>query len=75
MLNVPAIKLPLFIELIQAGLPPGTTLNVFPFNPEHYKDKFVPDHELIAKQKELDELGGPPIDEHENPYFAPPVMK
>lgn len=74
MVNVLAVKLPLFIEILQAGLPAGTTLHVFPFDPEHYKERYVPDHDLIAKQKELDELGGPPDDiGHENPFFAAPV--
>lgn len=73
MVNVPAVKLPLFLELIQAGLPAGSTLNVFPFNLEHYKERYVPDHDLITKRKELDELGGPPDDDHENPFFQDPI--
>lgn len=56
-------------------MPEGTTLNVFPYSEEHEKERYVPDHDLNAKIKELDELGGPIIEENENPYFAPPITK
>lgn len=61
-MNVEAVKLPLYIELIQAGLPEGSTLNVLSYSEEYENEKYVPDHDLIAKMKELDEMGGPPPD-------------
>lgn len=60
---VPAVKLPLLTEFIQAAMPEGTQLKIFPFDEEHANSRFVPDHDLIAKMKELEELGGPPEDE------------
>lgn len=54
--------LPLYIEALQAALPGGSKLSIFHYDPEHEKDKYVPDHDLISKMKELNELGGPPED-------------
>lgn len=63
LLNVPAVKLTLLAEFIQAAMPEGTQLKIFPFDEEHEKERYVPDHDLAAKMKELDELGGPPTED------------
>lgn len=71
-MNVISFKLSLLIELLQSGMPEGTTLKVFLYSLEHENEKYVPDHDLIAKMKELDELGGPIIDENDNPFYQTP---
>jgi hypothetical protein len=39
-----------------------------PFDEDHYNDRYVPDHDLKAKLKELEELGGPPEDADTNEF-------
>ncbi|XP_065215592.1 uncharacterized protein mRpL48 [Planococcus citri] len=67
--NVDSLVLPLYIEVLHTALPEGSKLSVFTFDPEHEKDRYVPDHDLISKMKELDELGGPPRDAVPIPKF------
>ena len=70
MIDVPATMLPVYSEVLQAGLPEGTELKVMTFDENHYNDRFVPDHELEAKLKELEELGGPPEDADANKFTS-----
>nr|CAG4650682.1 EOG090X0MUO [Sida crystallina] len=57
--DVPATKIPLFLEVIQTALPEGVELNVRPHNEEDESDRYIPDLELLQLKEELTDLGGP----------------
>ncbi|XP_045614399.1 large ribosomal subunit protein mL48 isoform X2 [Procambarus clarkii] len=56
--DLPSIMAPLFIDVIQAGLPQGVELTVLEHMPEHTKVRYIPDLELKDLQKQLGDLGG-----------------
>lgn len=57
--DLPSAKLGIVIEIVQALIPPGVTCTITERTEADEKDRFIPDFELLALQKQLDELGGP----------------
>lgn len=57
--DVPSVTAPLFIEIIQAGLPSGVELSVHEHIPEETEVRYIPDLELRNLYKQLHDLGGP----------------
>lgn len=57
--DLPATMAPLFIELIQAGLPEGVELSVHEHQHEYTEHRFIPDLELRSLYNQLHEMGGP----------------
>lgn len=57
--DVPSITAPLFLEVVQAGLPQGVELNVHEHQPEHTEIRYIPDLELRSLYNQLSDLGGP----------------
>ncbi|KAK4321129.1 hypothetical protein Pmani_008074 [Petrolisthes manimaculis] len=57
--DLPSVVAPLFLEVIQAGLPTGVEISVHPHQPEHSQIRYIPDLELKTLQLQLHELGGP----------------
>ncbi|KAL1139443.1 hypothetical protein AAG570_006427 [Ranatra chinensis] len=57
--ELPSNIAPIFIELIQAGLPKSITLRVHKHEEEFEKIRYVPDLELKELKTQLDTLGGP----------------
>ncbi|KAK8732516.1 hypothetical protein OTU49_006794, partial [Cherax quadricarinatus] len=57
--DLTSVMAPLFIEVIQAGLPQGVKLTVQEHIPEHTQVRYIPDLELRDLHKQLTDLGGP----------------
>lgn len=57
--DLSSILAPLFMEVIQHGLPEGVELSVHEHLPEHSEVRYIPDLELKELRARLDELGGP----------------
>ncbi|KAG0710573.1 39S ribosomal protein L48, mitochondrial [Chionoecetes opilio] len=57
--DLPSITAPVFLEVIQAGLPEGVELSMHEHEPEHSEIRYIPDLELRTLHNQLDELGGP----------------
>ncbi|VEN39785.1 unnamed protein product [Callosobruchus maculatus] len=57
--DVPSIKLPVIIRVIEAGLPAGVSVNIRPHEESDENNRYIPDSELTALKHELEELGGP----------------
>ncbi|XP_042231868.1 39S ribosomal protein L48, mitochondrial-like [Homarus americanus] len=57
--DLPSTMAPLFIEVVQAGLPQGVEINVHEHMPEYTEVRYIPDLELRDLYKQLYDLGGP----------------
>lgn len=57
--DLPSIMAPLFMEVVQAGLPQGVELSIHEHQPEHTEIRYIPDLELRSLQNQLHDLGGP----------------
>lgn len=58
------IMAPIFFEAIQSVLGPGVRLSIHQHTPEHEEVRYIPDLELEALQKQLDEIKNPPASPH-----------
>ena len=56
---MPSTRVPIFIELIQAGLPQSVSLTIHKHSEEIDRLRYVPDMELKELKTLLDSLGGP----------------
>ncbi|KAK9507120.1 hypothetical protein O3M35_008928 [Rhynocoris fuscipes] len=59
LLDLPVNIAPVFIEMIQAGLPQGISFEIHQHLPEHETIRYVPDFELKELKSQLETLGGP----------------
>lgn len=57
--NVPSVKFPVLLRLLDASLPAGVSMNVDVFDPEYDKKRYIPDTTLNTLQGELDALKAP----------------
>ena len=57
--QVPSTKLSTLAELLQALVPPGVTCSIVHHTEEMDRARYIPDFEIKALQKQLEELGGP----------------
>jgi len=53
--DVPSTLLPVFVNIIEASIPPGVTTRIHPHLPEHTEVRYVPDLELKDLKKQLQE--------------------
>ncbi|XP_003745848.2 uncharacterized protein LOC100909376, partial [Galendromus occidentalis] len=62
---VPGFLLGTFIDLVQKNLAVGVTVNIHLHGPEHLEIRQIPDLELEALERQLEELTGTPINPHQ----------
>lgn len=54
MSNVSSVRLPIFIRIIEAGLPEGVMLDIDEWTDEKEKKRFIPDTTLLSLKSELE---------------------
>lgn len=57
--DVQAPVYPIFVRLLQAGLPEGVSLKIAEHSDEEEEIRYVPDKDLLDLKQQLDDLGGP----------------
>lgn len=57
--NVSSVHLPIYITVLEAGLPEGVMLDIEEYDSEKEKFRYVPDKTLLDLKGELEELNAP----------------
>ncbi|KAK0095292.1 hypothetical protein PV326_008758 [Microctonus aethiopoides] len=54
--NLPFMRLPIFIRLLEAAIPEGVTLKIEVWDPDREEMKYIPDKELLDLKGELETM-------------------
>ncbi|KAK0181326.1 hypothetical protein PV327_003619 [Microctonus hyperodae] len=54
--NLPFVRLPIFIRLLEAAIPEGVTLKVEVWDPDKEEMRYIPDKELLDLKGELETM-------------------
>ena len=52
--NVPSVRLPIFIRVLEAALPEGVMLDIEEFTEEKENSRYIPDTKLLELKSELE---------------------
>ncbi|XP_001606754.1 probable 28S ribosomal protein S10, mitochondrial [Nasonia vitripennis] len=54
--NVPSIRLPIFIRVLEAALPEGVILDIEEYSQEKENYRYIPDKQLLDLKQELEDI-------------------